>query len=511
MELRPYQQKAVDAVFNSWREFSKTLLVLPTGTGKTVVFSKVAEHALNEGDGKILVLAHREELLTQARDKIYAATNLPCAFEKAGESSLDSLAPITCASVQTLMRKPRLNRFSPRHYDTIIVDEAHHTLSDSYQNILGYFSSARVLGVTATPDRGDKRNLGAYFQDIAFEYSIRDAIKENYLSKILVKTVSLKISLDGVKTTAGDFSADDLGSAIDPYLEEIAKHIPKDRKTLIFLPLIATSKRMTEILQSLGHKAEHIDGTSPDRHEILGRLHTGKCRVLCNSMLLTEGFDEPSIECIVCLRPTKIRSLYAQIVGRGTRICEGKDNLLILDFLWQSTQHDLCHASHLIAEKREIADKMTEIANFGGTFDLEELEADAKDSARQEREASLVSAINANVNKKSRLIDPIEYALSIHDDALEDYSPTFAWEREKPTQKQMAVLSKMKFDPKTITSRGYAAMLLNKIIARHAAKLATPSQIKTLEKYGYSNVQEYSFEHASNYISQIANNGWRRI
>lgn len=286
MELRPYQKKAVDAVFNSWREFSKTLLVLPTGTGKTVVFSKVAERALNEGDGKILVLAHREELLTQARDKIYAATNLPCAFEKAGESSLDSLASITCASVQTLMRKPRLNRFSPRYYDTIIVDEAHHALSDSYQNILGYFSSARVLGVTATPDRGDKRNLGAYFQDIAFEYSIRDAIKENYLSKILVKTVPLKISLDGVKTTAGDFSADDLGSAIDPYLEEIAKHIPKDRKTLIFLPLIATSKRMTEILQSLGHKAEHIDGTSPDRREILERLHTGECSVLCNSMLL---------------------------------------------------------------------------------------------------------------------------------------------------------------------------------------------------------------------------------
>ena len=154
---------------------------------------------------------------------------------------------------------------------------------------------------------------------------------------------------------------------------------------------------------------------------------------------------------------------------------------------------------------------MTETANFGGTFDLEELEADAKDSARQEREASLVSAINANVNKKSRLIDPIEYALSIHDDALEDYSPTFAWEREKPTQKQMAVLSKMKFDTKTITSRGYAAMLLNKIIARRAAKLATPNQIKTLEKYGYNNVQEYSFEQASKCISQIANNGWRRI
>ena len=245
MELRPYQQKAVDSIFKSWGEFDKTLLVLPTGCGKTVCFAKVAERALKDG-GKALVLAHREELLTQARDKIAAVTGLSCAFEKAGESAIDSLYPITCASVQTLMRESRLRRFSPDHYGTIIVDEAHHALSDSYQNILRYFSSAKVLGVTATPDRGDKQNLGKYFEDIAYEYSIRDAIKEGYLSKILVQTIPLKISLKGVKTTAGDYSADDLGSAIDPYLEEIAKHIPRERKTLIFLPLIATSQRMAQ-------------------------------------------------------------------------------------------------------------------------------------------------------------------------------------------------------------------------------------------------------------------------
>ena len=510
MELRPYQTKAVDAIFKSWCDFNKTLLVLPTGTGKTVVFSKVAQRALECEDEKILVLAHREELLTQARDKIYATTGLSCAFEKAGESAIDSFEPITCASVQTLMRESRLRRFSPYHYGTIIVDEAHHALSDSYQNILNYFSSAKVLGVTATPDRGDKKNLGSYFEDVAFEYSIRDAIKEKYLAKILVKTIPLKISLEGVKTTVGDFSADDLGSAIDPYLEEIAKHIPKDRKTLIFLPLIATSKRMTEILRKLGHRAEHIDGISSDRAEILSRFHTGECSVLCNSMLLTEGFDEPSIDCIVCLRPTKIRSLYTQIVGRGTRICDGKENLLILDFLWQTTQHDLCHAAHLIANKKEIADKMIDIANGGEVIDLEELEADATSTAREQREASLVESIKANVGKKSRLIDPIEYALSIHDDVLEDYTPTFAWERETPTARQMAVLSKMKFDPNTITSRGYASMLLNRIIGRRAANLATPSQIKTLEKYGYTDVQEYSFKQASECISAIANNGWRR-
>ena len=170
----------------------------------------------------------------------------------------------------------------------------------------------------------------------------------------------------------------------------------------------------------------------------------------------------------------------------------------------------MCHAAHLIANKKEIADKMIDIANGGEVIDLEELEADATSTAREQREASLVESIKANVGKKSRLIDPIEYALSIHDDVLEDYTPTFAWERETPTARQMAVLSKMKFDPNTITSRGYASMLLNRIIGRRAANLATPSQIKTLEKYGYTDVQEYSFKQASECISEIANNGWRR-
>ena len=509
MKLRPYQEKAVDAIFKSWCDFNKTLLVLPTGTGKTICFAKVAERALETSDDKILILAHREELLKQARDKIYSATGLSCAFEKGPESAIDSYEPITCASVQTLMRESRLRRFSPYHYGTVIIDEAHHALSDSYQNILKYFSSAKILGVTATPDRGDKKNLGEYFEDIAFEYGIRDAINEGYLSKILVQTVPIKISLDKVKTTAGDFSADDLGTAIDPYLEEIAKHIPKDRKTLIFLPLIDTSKRMKQILLSLGHKAEHIDGLSPDRAEILERFHTGDISVLCNSMLLTEGFDEPSIDCIVCLRPTKIRSLYAQIVGRGTRLHEGKENLLILDFLWQTAKHDLCHAAHLIAPKIEIADMMRKISESeGAVIDLNELEEQAETSAREERERSLINALKGNINKQSKLIDPIEYALSLHDDALEDYTPTFAWEREDPTPRQLTILQKMKFDKNKITSKGYAAMLINKIISRRTANLATPSQIKILQKFGIADAGMMSFADASREISKISANGW---
>jgi len=390
------------------------------------------------------------------------------------------------------------------------VDEAHHALSDSYQNILKYFSSAKVLGVTATPDRGDKRNLGQYFEDIAYEYSIRDAIEGKYLSKILVKTIPLKISLEGVKTTAGDYSADDLGSAIDPYLEQIAKQIPQDRKTLIFLPLIKTSQRMTGYLKALGYKAEHIDGNSEERKAILERFHSGECTVLCNSMLLTEGFDEPSIDCIVCLRPTKIRSLYAQIIGRGTRICDGKENLLVLDFLWQSEQHNLCHPANLIADKEDVADKMTEIAECGEAIELGDLEKQAESSARDERENSLASALKANVGKKSKLIDPMEYALFIHDDNLQSYSPTFKWESEAPTEKQLDTLSRMKFDPNTIRDRGYASALLSSVINRTSRHLATPSQIKILRRFGYKNASDYTFEFASKMISEIAANGWRR-
>lgn len=188
-------------------------------------------------------------------------TYYTCSFEKRAYTGFDSFDPVVCASVQTLMRENRLRRYSPRHFKAIIVDEAHHALSASYQKILDYFLTAKVLGVTATPDRGDKKNLGSYFQHIAYEYSIRDAINEGYLSKILVQTIPLKIDINKVKTTRGDFALDDLGTALDPYLEEIAKHIPGDRKTLIFLPLIATSKRMAQILVRLGRKAEHIDGT----------------------------------------------------------------------------------------------------------------------------------------------------------------------------------------------------------------------------------------------------------
>ena len=336
MQLRPYQQEAKDSIFCEWAKgIRKTLLVLPTGCGKTIVFAKVTEQCVQNGD-RVLILAHRGELLQQAADKIAKSTGLNCATEKAEESCLGSWFRITVGSVQSLMRESRLNRFPQDYFDTIIIDEAHHCISDSYKRVLQHFPESKVLGVTATPDRGDMKNLGSVFESLAYEYTLPKAIKEGYLSPIKAITIPLKVDLTGVGVQSGDFKAGDLGTALDPYLDSIAEEMEKyckDKKTVVFLPLVKTSQKFRDILNNHGFRAAEVNGDSQDRAEILEDYAAGKYDVLCNSMLLTEGWDCPSVDCIVVLRPTKVRSLYCQMVGRGTRLSPdtGKDHLLLLD------------------------------------------------------------------------------------------------------------------------------------------------------------------------------------
>ena len=178
MELRPYQKEAKDAILKQWGGgVKKVLLVLPTGCGKTIVFAKVTEDCVRQGR-RVLILAHRGELLEQAADKIHKATGLVCAVEKAEETCLGSWFRVVVGSVQTMMREKRLSRFAENYFDTIIIDEAHHCLSDSYQKVLSHFPGAEVLGVTATPDRGDMRDLGQFFESLAYEY------EKNYIWEI---------------------------------------------------------------------------------------------------------------------------------------------------------------------------------------------------------------------------------------------------------------------------------------------------------------------------------------
>lgn len=513
MELRPYQQEARDAIHAEWAEgHRRTLLVLPTGTGKTIVFAKVVEDRVRQGD-RTLILAHRGELLEQAADKIYRATGLKCAVEKAQERALGSPYRVTVGSVQTLMRQARLNEIPRDYYQTIVVDEAHHAISNSYMRILDHFEDAKVLGVTATPDRGDLKDLGTLFDSLAYEYSLRDAIKDEYLSPIRALTIPLSIDLAGVRTSVGDFRVDDIGHALDPYLEAIADNIieyASDRKIVIFLPLIATSQKMTNILQRKGVDAIEVNGESPNRDQILKDFADDRFNVLCNSMLLTEGWDCPSVDCIVVLRPTKIRSLYAQMVGRGTRLCPGKDHLLILDFLWHTEEHSLCKPASLIAKTQEIGQKMTEMIESGEeSLDLEQAMEAAESAIIEEREQSLASRLDKLRTRKKKLVDPLQFTFSIAAEDLSDYEPTFKWEYDSPTSKQMQTLENMGVNPEGVETKGMANKLIARIISRREAGLATPKQIRALERYGFRHVGTWSFEQAHHVIGMIAENGWR--
>lgn len=513
MELRPYQETARQKVQEEWEEGKKrTLLVLPTGTGKTIVFSKIIEDRVKKGE-RVLVIAHRGELLEQASDKLYKSTGLKTATEKAEQTSLGSFYRVVVGSVQTLQREKRLNQFPPEYFDTIVIDEAHHAISDGYQRVLKHFEDANVLGVTATPDRGDMRNLGSYFESLAYEYSLPEAIKSGYLSPIKALTIPLKLDLSNVKQQAGDFSTKDLGTALDPYLEQIAEEMKKqcfNRKTVVFLPLVKTSQKFRDILNKHGFKAAEVNGESADREQVLKDYEEGKYNVLCNSMLLTEGWDCPSVDCVIVLRPTKVRALYSQMVGRGTRLAPGKKELLLLDFLWHTERHELCHPANLIATDEKVAKKMTEnIEELGAPIDLEEAEQQAKEDVALEREESLAKQLAEMKKRKRKLVDPLQFEMSIQATELTDYVPSFGWQMSPPTDKQVKALEKWGIFPDEIENAGKAEMLINRLVKRRDAGLSTPKQIRFLENRGFQHVGTWQFEAATKLINRIAANGWR--
>ena len=513
--LRPYQQGARDAIHTEWENgHTRTLLVLPTGTGKTIVFASVAADQVRAGD-RVLILAHRGELLEQAADKLQRSTGLVSAVEKAESTCLNSWFRVVVGSVQTLQRSARLERFPRDYFGTIIIDEAHHAITDGYRRILDYFESAKVLGVTATPDRGDMRNLGEVFDSLAYEYKLTDAIKEGYLCKIMAQTIPLQLDISEVGFTSGDYSLGQLGTALDPYLEQIAAEMAqrcKGRKTVVFLPLIKTSQKFRDLLNAKGFRAAEVNGQSADRKEVLADFDAGKYNVLCNSMLLTEGWDCPSVDCVVVLRPTKVRSLYSQMVGRGTRLSPGKTDLLLLDFLWMTDKHELCRPADLVCEDRTVARQMTEhLAETGCPEDIEEAAAQASEDVVAQREEALAKQLEEQRRKKAKLVDPLQYEMSIQAEDLAGYVPAFGWEAGPPSDKQTAALEKLGILPDAVESAGKAALLLDRLHKRQTEGLTTPKQIRLLERYGFRHVGSWSFDAASRMINRIAAGGWRGV
>jgi superfamily II DNA or RNA helicase len=351
---RPYQHEAVAALLAATaRGVPRPLLVLPTGTGKTIIFALLVQRRR----GRSLILAHRDELIQQAVDKL-RLVDPTLALGVVQATRDEHTAPIVVASVQTLSRHTRLARLVP-DFQTIVIDEAHHAPAPTYRCILDYCRAWRadgplVVGVTATPERGDHHSLRPVFDRIVYQKTLLEMMQAGYLVDLRALQVLLQADFDALRTQQGDFVEAELetlllaANAPAQVLAAFQTHAPQ-RKALLFTPTVALAYAMAETFRAASIATEALDGTTPlaTRRAILQRLHTGETRVVANCAVLTEGFDEPSVDCIIVARPTQSAPLYQQMLGRGTRTYPGKTDCLVLDVVGVSTQHALHTAATL--------------------------------------------------------------------------------------------------------------------------------------------------------------------
>lgn len=494
MTLRDYQLTAVEAVESGWQHAERQLGVAATGAGKTIMFSHLAARQ----PGRTLILAHREELISQAVTKLHAATGIFASVERAGNRAIPGHGVIV-ASVQSMRR--RLAKYGDA-FDLIICDEAHHALSTEWQAVLKHFTACRrVLGVTATPDRGDKKSLGKFFQRIAFEVNLLDLIRQGYLAPLRAKRLAVEIDLAALVKTRRDITNDEAAEAMHPRLIALAREVAEeiwDRKTLVFLPRCDVSERFAALLCSHGVETRHVAGASDDRAACLEWFSKPGPRALCNAMLLTEGYDEPSVDSICCLRPTRSRALYSQIVGRGTRLAPGKDHCLILDPLWLTGEHSLCRPACLTGGNDLHREKLQEQLDLG--LDLLEAEVVAKVNVEEALARQLAEA--AKKRKVPRgLVDPLAYALALHDGALAEYEPAMDWEAEPAGPETVRVLSEIGLWTEGMTA-GYAAALLERIEERRRLGLASPKQVMLLRRMGEANADVMTREQAGHALAK---------
>ena len=551
MNLRPYQQDAISHINDGWNSHGSQLLVLPTGTGKTVVFVHLVDR---EVSGRILILAHREELIWQAAAKVEIITGTKPSIEMAdyrADEGFFNRTKVVVSSVQTQNASNRLLKFDPTQFSMVIIDEAHHAPAKSYKRIIDYYKQnnpeIKILGVTATPDRADEKALGMIFDSVAYEYKIHDAIADGWLVPIVQRSVVVN-SLDysGIKTTAGDLNGKQLAAVMEyeknlhgiatPTLEIIG-----DRKTLVFAASVAHAERLCEIFNR--HKfgsSEWVCGKTPkdSRRETLRRFAEGKTRILVNVGCFTEGFDEPTLEVIVLARPTKSRALFAQMVGRGTRTLprvvdgldtsedrraaiagSGKPTLEVIDFVGNAGRHKLMHTANLLGgtySDEEISIARDILADTSKPKDVdealkdarEELEERIKEAKKRElAEQARREKLRAKVDWSSRTSDPFD-ALGMRPI---DRKSTWTDSKKPCSDRLAAGLKKFGVDSADTASMtsSEGSALIGRLIERAKEGKATYKQAKLLRRFGYS--PDITRSEASTLIDAIAANGWKRV
>lgn len=336
--LRPYQTEALEAVLSSEAKgINKQLIVLPTGAGKTVIFSHLP--IIRKESTPMLVIAHRAELLHQAKNKIQQMNpDLIVEIEQA--ENIAGKVDVVVASVPTMGRanSDRIEKFPKDYFKTIIIDEAHHAAAPTYRRIVDYFQPNLILGVTATPQRSDSTRLIDVFQEIVYYKTIEDLIKQGWLTRLVGYRIKTETDLTEIEVSDGDFVQSQLQDAVNnpnrnASIVAAYQQICQERKTLVFAAGVQHAKDLALSFTKNSIVTEVILGETPDeeRSTILQKFRNNEIKVLINVGVLTEGFDEPSVQAIILARPTKSTLLYTQVVGRGTRLDEGKDNCLIID------------------------------------------------------------------------------------------------------------------------------------------------------------------------------------
>lgn len=509
---RPYQVEALGAARRELARNRSTVVIMATGLGKTVLFASAARMCAEKG-GRTLILAHRGELVTQAANTL-ERVGLEPGIEMADSQARSLFEPdAVVASVQTLSQRKRLQTWEPDYFRLIVVDECHHATATTYQRILNHFRAAKVLGVTATPDRADGDEIAKVFDTVAYEMSIWEGMTAPapgpYLCRLQIVRCETPVDLRGIRTTGGDFNAGDLEERIGPLVETLA-NATKDkigsRQTIVFTPDCGSAAAMATALQSLGLTADYVWGDSPDREEKVNRYKRGETQVLVNCMLFTEGFDAPATSAIVLCRPTKSRSLYSQMVGRGTRLSPGKQNCLLVDFAWLTDSMDLVRPADLF-DRTDRSDEEAEvlgelIANAPEGVDVIEATEKAKEEASR-RQVVRVKAREREVKARWVSYDPLAMADTL---GIPTRGPLNAT-HDPATPGQVQTLAKFGVEKAERISRRRAAKLLDVMIDRRKRNLATPKQLSWLIRKGVepAEARAMSFQEASARLAQLFN------
>jgi superfamily II DNA or RNA helicase len=534
--LRWYQNEAIKRIFEEWDSGNNsTLLVLPTGCGKTITFGSVvyrfSEHYGPRKDGsprRSLILAHRTELITQACDSL-AVLGVEAAIEQASQKARAGIfGDPTCvvASVQSMQaneRSKRLLGWDPDYFDLIITDEGHHAAGDpskrkgkkkgklnTYQQIYNHFTGAvKKLFVTATPDRADGENMGSICDSLAFEYPMYDAVREGWLCPIRIRWCDTGVDLRNIRTTGGDLNENDIAEAIKPHIEVLARATKReidDRKTLVFCPDVGSAEAFASAMESLGIKSASLSGESSDqeRQDVLNAFRRGDIQLLANCGLFTEGFDVPSIACVVLLRPTKSRPLYCQMVGRGTRPAPGKENLVVVDFPWVAGKHKLVKPTELFDSTKQSEERYKEAEKLLERGETDDLMAAMQmaDEVIKEKVKLRIKVTEGRVKYRKTEYDPLAVGDILGIPHRQESEGAL---KKRITDKQLEILRKAKIVNAESMSASRASLYVDKVIDRWRNDKASIPQVSYLIALGVEPeiAREMGFKEASATIGRL--------